>query len=117
MIDWLLEASPRDVNPMHIVDRELGLSFAAIHTTAKHMTNVIYDLAFHWDEYAPELIEEYRDALKQTGGVLQKTTVTKLSKLDSFMKESQRLNPPSCSKCISLWVLGIVNSKCSVVAR
>jgi hypothetical protein len=45
----------------------------------------------------PELIgtlrEEIEKVLKQEGG-WQKTTASRLSKLDSVMKESQRLNPP-----------------------
>jgi cytochrome P450 len=99
MMDWLIEASHgSDADPENIVKRQLGFSFAAIHTTSNHLTNVIFDLAARWDAYAPELIDEIEAALNEHDGQLSKQMVTKLSKLDSFMKESQRLNPPSACK-------------------
>jgi cytochrome P450 len=101
MLDWLIEASGPRLNEQSIINRQLGISFAAIHTTTNHMTNVLFDLAARWDEYAPALIAEYHKALEEDGGVLQKTTISKLSKLDSFMKESMRLNPPSSCKSIT----------------
>lgn len=96
MIQWLQDASEgSDARPERIVDRQLGMSFAAIHTTTNHLTNVIYDLAARWDEYGPELRAEVEEVLTETDRQWKKTTLTKLSKMDSFMKESQRLNPPS----------------------
>ncbi|KAL8988949.1 MAG: hypothetical protein Q9177_002056 [Variospora cf. flavescens] len=96
MIQWLQDASEgADAMPERIVDRQLGMSFAAIHTTTNHLANVIYDLAARWDEYGPELRAEVEETLAETDGHWKKTTLTKLSKMDSFMKESQRLNPPS----------------------
>ncbi|KAL8668637.1 MAG: hypothetical protein Q9168_006743 [Polycauliona sp. 1 TL-2023] len=96
MIQWLEDASDGlDAKPERIVDRQLGMSFAAIHTTTNHLANVIYDLAARWDEYGPELRAEVEEVLAETDGQWKKTTLTKLSKMDSFMKESQRLNPPS----------------------
>ena len=96
MLQWLEDASEGDdARPERMVDRQLGMSFAAIHTTTNHLTNVIYDLAARWDRYGPELRTEVEDVLATSGGVWKKTTLTKLSKMDSFMKESQRLNPPS----------------------
>ncbi|KAL8729321.1 MAG: hypothetical protein Q9166_004818 [cf. Caloplaca sp. 2 TL-2023] len=96
MIQWLEDASEgSDARPERIVDRQLGMSFAAIHTTTNHLANVIYDLAARWDEYGPELRAEVEGVLAETEYQWKKTTLTKLSKMDSFMKESQRLNPPS----------------------
>ncbi|MCJ1262588.1 hypothetical protein MMC22_002458 [Lobaria immixta] len=96
MLQWIEEASTdADKQPERMVDRQLGMSFAAIHTTTNHLTNVIYDLAARWDQYGPELREEVEEALAADGGIWKKQTLTKLSKLDSFMKESQRINPPS----------------------
>jgi cytochrome P450 len=100
MIDWLIEASHGpDASPESIVKRQLGFSFAAIHTTTNHVTNVIFDLAARWNTYGPALCEELHATLREHDGQLSKQMVTKLSKLDSFMKESQRLNPPSARKC------------------
>ena len=70
MLDWLIEASGSSPDEQSIVLRQLGISFAAIHTTTNHMTNVLYDLAARWDEYAPALVAEYHQALAEDGGVL-----------------------------------------------
>jgi cytochrome P450 len=102
MLDWLIEGSGNNPDPRSIVKRQMGIGFAALHTTSNHMTNVLYDLAARWDEYAPALVAEYRQVLAEDGGVLQKSTLTKLSKMDSFMKESQRLNPASSRKSAPL---------------
>jgi len=99
LMDWLIESSNgEDADPENIVKRQLGFSFAAIHTTTNHLTNVIFDLAARWEEYAPALVDEIKRVLEEEDGELTKQAVTKLSKLDSFMKESQRLNPPSARK-------------------
>ena len=96
MLQWLEDASSGDDSrPERIVDRQLGMSFAAIHTTTNHITNVLYDLAARWDEYGPELRAEVEECLAESGGAWKKTTLTKMSKMDSFMRESQRMHPPS----------------------
>ncbi|KAL9047291.1 MAG: hypothetical protein Q9214_000091, partial [Letrouitia sp. 1 TL-2023] len=96
MLQWLEDASTgADARPERMVDRQLGMSFAAIHTTTNHLTNVVYDLAARWDEYGPELRAEVEEMLTESNWLWKKSTLAKLSKLDSFMKESQRLNPPS----------------------
>lgn len=57
------------------------------------LTNVLYDLAAH-----PEWAEILRDEIQcisaeEPSGKLRKRTMPKLRKLDSFIKESQRINP------------------------
>lgn len=100
MLQWLEDASTgADARPERMVDRQLGMSFAAIHTTTNHLTNVVYDLAARWDEYGPELRAEVEEMLAESNWSWKKSTLAKLSKLDSFMKESQRLNPPSACTC------------------
>lgn len=57
------------------------------------LSNVLYDLAAH-PEYAEVLREEIeRISAEEPGGKLRKKTMPKLRKLDSFIKESQRVNP------------------------
>jgi hypothetical protein len=74
---------------------EYGLAFAAIHTTSSALTHVLFDLAAHPD-YA-EILREEIDAVvaeeNHPQGRLLKTSISKLKKLDSFIKESQRVNP------------------------
>ncbi|KAL8949001.1 MAG: hypothetical protein Q9222_004857 [Ikaeria aurantiellina] len=55
--------------------------------------HVLYDFCEH-PEYISQLREEIDHALIEDGG-WRKSTPGKLWKLDSFMKESQRLSPPS----------------------
>ena len=99
MLQWLEDFSTgEDLAPERIVDRQLGLSFASTHGTTNLIVNVIYDLAARWDEYAQELRTEIESALDEDGGVILKTTPSKLSKMDSFIKESQRMNPGSARK-------------------
>ena len=99
MLQWLEDASTgEDLAPERIVDQQLGLSFASTHGTTNLAVNVIYDLAARWDEYAHELRSEIETALDEDGGLILKSTPLKLSKLDSFIKESQRMNPGSARK-------------------
>lgn len=66
------------------------------------LTNVLYDLAAH-PEYVPALREEIkRISAEEPGGKLRKKTMPKLRKLDSFIKESQRIHPLGSGKSFSL---------------
>ena len=76
-----------------VADTILAGSFAAIHTTTMTLTNVLYDLAAH-PEYQEVLRKEIeRISAEEPSGQLRKKTMPKLRKLDSFIKESQRVNP------------------------
>ena len=99
MLQWLEDFSTgEDLAPERIVDRQPGLSFASTHGTTNLTVNVIYDLAARWDEYAEELRSEIESALDEDGGIMLKGTPSKLSKMDSFMQESQRMNPGGARK-------------------
>ena len=50
-------------------------------------------------EYARLLRSEAELALRQTGGVWTLETVNNLHRMDSFLKESQRLNSLSFREC------------------
>lgn len=68
------------------------------------LSQVVFDLAAR-PEYIKGLREEIKDVLAEDGydvdgdGLtkLKKSSYTKLRKLDSFLKESQRLSPPGIS--------------------
>ena len=82
------------VRPEHktseaIAELQLGLSMVAIHSTALALTNIVLDLASH-PEYIQPLREEMEAVIKEDGGAVQKTTLRKMRKLDSFIKESFR---------------------------
>jgi cytochrome P450 len=95
MINWNIENSPsskrHDVKYQAM--QQLQVSFLAIHTTAKLLTNVCFDLAAH-PEYVQPLRDELEEVLHATGGQLTKAALLKLKKMDSIMSETQRHNPP-----------------------
>ncbi|KAK2594826.1 hypothetical protein QQS21_007454 [Conoideocrella luteorostrata] len=92
-LQWMLDdARPDEEHPNDIAHRQLLVSLAAIHTTSMSVSHFIYDLCAY-----PQYIEPLRDEIIQTlreDGGFKKTTLHKLRKMDSFLKESQRMNPP-----------------------
>ncbi|GBF67140.1 ent-kaurene oxidase P450 [Trichophyton mentagrophytes] len=94
LLQWMMDgANEKESNPDMIAHIELLLTLASIHTSSMASSNVMYDLCAH-PEYFEPLREEMLSARREDGG-WRKTTLTKLRKLDSFLKESQRMNPPS----------------------
>ncbi|RKF53908.1 Cytochrome P450 monooygenase 3 [Golovinomyces cichoracearum] len=89
-------------NIQHLTNQLLSLSFASIHTTSITATQAIYDLA-SYREYIPLLVDEIKEVMAEDGYEtaddgsvrLRKTSLPKLLKLDSFLKESQRVSPLS----------------------
>ena len=94
LLTWMIQsAEGAETDPYHLAHLEVVISLASIHTTQMNAVHVLYDLAAH-----PEYIAELRDEIIEVaheGGGWQKASYSKLRKLDSFMKESQRFNPPS----------------------
>lgn len=97
-IDWLIEFSPPDEAVPNIISHRLtGISFGATHTTTNTIVNTIFDLAAHFDIYAPPLREEIDSTLGPHSSAISIAKLANMWKLDSFLKESQRFHPPS--KC------------------
>ncbi|KAL9097267.1 MAG: hypothetical protein Q9165_000694 [Trypethelium subeluteriae] len=97
LLNWMLEiAGPYERKPSDLAHLEVVMSLASIHTSQMNAVHVLYDLATH-PEYIEELRDEIRTVLKEDGkwNSWTKSSFYKLKKLDSFMRESQRLNPPS----------------------
>lgn len=96
VLQYLIEqAEGKDAEPMSLAAMVLSLSLASNHTTAMALTEALYDLCAH-PEYQSELRQEVQAAIDADGG-WKKTTLLKMRKLDSFIKESQRMHPPSLS--------------------
>ncbi|GAP88426.2 putative cytochrome P450 [Rosellinia necatrix] len=98
MIEWMRQRSKK-LGDASFDDKELAnlqmlTATAAIHTTRLAIIHVLYDLAAR-PEYIELLREEILEVTKGDGGKLRKQHLTQMRKLDSFMKESQRHNPPS----------------------
>ncbi|KAF7548892.1 hypothetical protein G7Z17_g6765 [Cylindrodendrum hubeiense] len=96
MLQWIMDGREKfpDKNSRNMAKVQLGISFAAIHTTTLTATNVFYDLAA-LPELAVELREEAQQALADNGGVFTGNALQSMKKLDSFLKETLRLHPAS----------------------
>lgn len=86
------------------VNAIIGTGRQALHTTAITIYHVIHDLATH-----PEYIEPLRKEVKDLSDVpLSRANAAKLTKLDSFIRESQRRNkllPGTCSNVLNAGTL------------
>jgi len=95
MIQWAIDnAGDKKWDMDHMAETYLEVSMAAIHTTSMNVTQVLYDLTFR-PEYIEPLREEIAAVLAADNGKLVKTSMTKLRKMDSFIRETQRYSPPS----------------------
>lgn len=79
--------------PDKLARRALIMGLASIHLTSMAAAHVIYDMCA-MPEYFEPLRAELIDALTEDGG-WSKMTVNKMRKMDSVLRESQRLGPPS----------------------
>ncbi|KAF2689091.1 ent-kaurene oxidase [Lentithecium fluviatile CBS 122367] len=95
MLSWFM--SRREEYGVHSTEYmaklQLGLIFAAIHTTTMTATNILYDLAAS-DGYIEPLREEIRKVMAENGGTITTRALQQMVKLDSYMKESMRFHPP-----------------------
>ncbi|KAJ3561249.1 hypothetical protein NP233_g10308 [Leucocoprinus birnbaumii] len=91
LVSWLINTATHDyhLTVYDLVTRILVVNFTAIHTTTMAFTQAMYDLAVH-PEYVKELREEAETVIAEEGWT--KVTLQKLRKMDSFIKESHRLN-------------------------
>jgi cytochrome P450 len=79
-----------------LAKQQLGLIFAAVHTTSLTTTNTLYTLAVT-PEYVEPLREEIRNAMAENGGKITTRALQQMVKLDSYMKEVVRVYPPALS--------------------
>ena len=94
LLQYMIEnADGDDLQPERLAHLELMTNLAGIHTTSIVITHAVHDLCEH-QQYVKVLREEVEEVLQKNGG-WQKDTHTKLRKIDSFLKESQRFAPPT----------------------
>ncbi|KAM3065604.1 Cytochrome P450 monooxygenase boa7 [Clarireedia jacksonii] len=102
LISWLVSHTPRKpdgtIDLQELARNQLIVSLAAIHTTSITISHILYDLAAY-PEYVAPLRGELEAVIAENrsmggNGKLTKVELTKLWKMDSFIKESQRMNPP-----------------------
>ncbi|KAI1454030.1 cytochrome P450 [Annulohypoxylon moriforme] len=92
MIQWMVDsARGSDRNPDVLVRKMLFITLAAVHTSTMSATHALFDLCA-MPEYIEPLREEVREVVGKYGWSL--TAINEMKFLDSFMKESQRVNHP-----------------------
>lgn len=89
-------ANEEEGDPKSLAHLEVVMSLASIHTSQMNAVHCLYDLVAR-PEYIEPIRAEITRVIEEDGGwaQLQKSSFTKLRILDSFMRESQRWNPPS----------------------
>lgn len=101
LIQWMLDALPAGERRDYLAQAELQLilSAASIHTTNNLLVDCMYDLAAHPDvaaylrAEATAVLEGPTTTDPATGaGWARKDSMAKLKRLDSFMKEVQRVS-------------------------
>ncbi|KAF2198556.1 cytochrome P450 monooxygenase [Delitschia confertaspora ATCC 74209] len=95
LLTWMLDnATGTEADPTEMANRQLILTLASIHTTSLAVTHTLYDLCAH-PEYFDPLREEIRNVFKDLDEKdLLRDCIPQLQKLESFIMESQRFNPP-----------------------
>ncbi|KAL0766919.1 hypothetical protein CaCOL14_010490 [Colletotrichum acutatum] len=78
---------------MHLKE-QLNLAVGGIHTTSAVLTQTLFELSAH-PEYIPELRKEVVDTLVKFEGAFSKAALWDMHKLDSFIRETHRLNSPN----------------------
>jgi cytochrome P450 len=97
IITWMMELANDDEYPAeNIAHRYIYTIIGTMHTVTAAVVDTIYDLCDKQD-YIKPLREEVLQAMKEEGG-WTKGTGNKMLMMDSFMKEVQRVNPPSARK-------------------
>ncbi|KAI9744718.1 MAG: hypothetical protein M1818_001643 [Claussenomyces sp. TS43310] len=98
LVHWTIgqHGEPEKADAAEVGHMQMTAAFAALSPIGMSISYAIFDLASN-----PEIARVLREELdaviteeKPANGWLQKSSLPKLRKLDSFMKESQRLNPP-----------------------
>lgn len=100
VIEWFI-SQYRDIPTVQELARDqLLVTFASIYNLSNALTYIIFDLAATAPEDVEAMRQEIFDVVGEDG-TIDKNSLAKLKKLDSFVKESQRLAPPSLGKCYS----------------
>ncbi|CAA7264106.1 unnamed protein product [Cyclocybe aegerita] len=90
-LSWLMEvAQGEERTDWHLTSRLLMMNWVAVHTSTMTFTHALYYLAAY-PEYLKPLREEVEEVVKRHGW--SKVALDEMHRVDSFIKESQRLDP------------------------
>lgn len=91
ILQWLIDsAKGAELSVPFLTNQVLFVAIASTRSTATSIVNTLFDL-LSYPEYQEPLRIEIKEALAEGGG-WNLSTIQKMKRLDSFIKESQRLN-------------------------
>ncbi|KAJ4412458.1 hypothetical protein N0V82_008777 [Gnomoniopsis sp. IMI 355080] len=94
MLQWMIDAAQGgESDTENLATRYVYAVIGSLFTVSAGLVSCMYDLAAYPEHLGP-LREEVRRVLKEDGG-WKKGTPAKLELMDSFMKESARINAPT----------------------
>jgi cytochrome P450 len=93
MIRWFQGRYSKKASPQELARDQLLATFASIYNLSNALTYLMFDLA-SYPEYIEPLRQELDEVLGDKGSI-DKDSLQRLKKLDSFVRESQRHSPPS----------------------
>jgi hypothetical protein len=97
LLDWFISQYKTTPTVQELGRDQLLATFASIYNLSNALTYIVFDLAATPEEDVEEMRKELTEVLGEDG-VIDKNSLAKLKRLDSFAKESQRLCPPSLGK-------------------
>ena len=105
MIQWFIDlVEPHHKTTESLSELQLLAILASIHTTSLSFLNTLFDLAAHPECIQP-IREEIESVISENNGVLDRATMRKMKKTDSFFKEAMRAKIGLC-KFITTFLLG-----------
>ncbi|KAI1127654.1 cytochrome P450 [Nemania abortiva] len=99
LLGWMIDhGTEKEKSIPEMAARQCVLTLASIHTTSMSVSNLLFDLCAH-PEWLPVLRQEIDDVVELYGKIEEsalnhKQWLAKLEKMDSFIVEDQRINPP-----------------------
>lgn len=91
ILQWLIDSYKGDkVDVPFLTNQTLFVAIASTRSTATSIVNTLFDL-LEFSQYQQSLRREIDEAVRECGG-WNLQAVQKMKRLDSFIKESQRLN-------------------------
>ena len=96
LLEWMSDTAENELeaDPARLSHLLILIGLGSIPTMKTALVHMVWDLVARPD-LIPELRSEVEDVLRGRGGKWDKPALTRMLKVESFITESMRLNPPS----------------------
>ena len=100
-VQWMYDSLPEQEKSDYAFQgvAQLAITAVSVQSTSKLLVNIVLNL-MTYTEYVPILKQEIQDVLAECGGKWTLDSMAQLEKLDSFMRESLRFEPPLTGELI-----------------